>query len=208
MVDSLSQIHSKGLVWTDLKLDNFILVNTRGDTELSASARGYFADVDDTQFDAALQFFNGKDYALKATDLESAVPEGQPMRDFSAEGCAPEQAETLGAGQLGTVGGRSSDLRLNLQEPLIASKASDIWSLGISILHLYTGVPPIVPNSDVRKAVAKVRTYMEGDGSEDLGLGTVQDPLLRRLLQSMLQVDASKRPSIQGVKASLFLLSP
>lgn len=78
-------------------------------------------------------------FKVKACDLESAVAVGAALRDFSPETCAPEQADVLSAGQLSVIGGRSADFKLNLQEPLIAAQSLDIWSLGVSMLQLYTG---------------------------------------------------------------------
>ena len=70
MTAALEKIHSKGLVWTDLKLDNFVLVNT-------ASTESSNNNVDTNYFGP-----NSK-YLCKAIDLESCVRQNTPLVDFS-----------------------------------------------------------------------------------------------------------------------------
>ena len=69
MTAALDKIHSKGLVWTDLKLDNFVLVNTVA-TDTSNNA--------DTNY-----FGTNSKYVCKAIDLESCVRQNTPLVDFS-----------------------------------------------------------------------------------------------------------------------------
>ena len=70
MTAALEKIHSKGLIWTDLKLDNFVLVNPLLSTDSSNSADiNYFGP-------------NSK-YLCKAIDLESCVRQNTPLVDFS-----------------------------------------------------------------------------------------------------------------------------
>eukprot|EP00535_Pseudo-nitzschia_heimii_P001159 CAMPEP_0197174960 /NCGR_PEP_ID=MMETSP1423-20130617/1307_1 /TAXON_ID=476441 /ORGANISM="Pseudo-nitzschia heimii, Strain UNC1101" /LENGTH=523 /DNA_ID=CAMNT_0042623993 /DNA_START=306 /DNA_END=1877 /DNA_ORIENTATION=+ len=70
----LEAMHSSGLVWTDLKAENFVLVSGKGS--------------------------NGGEYMVKGIDLESAVPVGKSPQDYSPEACPPEfaAAEKVGAG--------------------------------------------------------------------------------------------------------------
>jgi serine/threonine protein kinase len=129
MARATKQIHDAGLVWTDLKLSNFILVpkgNEFTDTDRSVVASGGVSP--------------SSSLTCKAIDLESAVRPGESLRDFSPEVCAPELLAALTQGQMSILGGRGNDLKLSLQEPLIAHKALDIWALGISVLHLYSGM--------------------------------------------------------------------
>lgn len=65
-------MHSSGLVWTDLKAENFVLVGEGGDDG----------------------------YVVKGIDLESAVPVGNSPEDYSPEASPPEfaAAEKAGAG--------------------------------------------------------------------------------------------------------------
>lgn len=117
MAASLSKIQGKGMCWTDLKTDNFVFVPNNSDDN---------------------QYFSSS-YTCKAIDLESAVKVGQAIVDFSPEIAAPEQIDILTNGELSSSGGRASDYTLNLREPILARKETDIWALGISILHMYLG---------------------------------------------------------------------
>lgn len=120
MASSLAKIQAKGLVWTDLKTDNFVFVSNDG----SGTARSdYFSSA----------------FTCKAIDLESVVGCGKSIIDFSPEIAAPEQIDLLTGGELSSQGGRAMDYTLAVSEPILARKESDIWALGISILHLYLG---------------------------------------------------------------------
>jgi hypothetical protein len=129
---------SRGLVWTDLKLDNFILQPKQ--PEVIAEVEAYFSSKGLTGSktssigskagstagssmgtarstgtgNAATYPYLSSAYTAKAADLESAVRVGAAMRDFSPEGCAPEHAASLGAGQLAIVGGMAYGLLLPL----------------------------------------------------------------------------------------------
>ena len=120
MASSLAKIQAKGLVWTDLKTDNFVFVANDGS-------------------DPARSDFFSSAFTCKAIDLESVVGSGKAIVDFSPEIAAPEQINLLTGGELSSQGGRSMDYTLAVSEPILARKESDIWALGISILHLYLG---------------------------------------------------------------------
>ena len=125
MASSLAKIHNKGLVWTDLKTDNyvFVKVNNENSNNKDENNNNYFS----------------ASYMCKAIDLESAVLTNKPIVDFSPEIAAPEQINQLTGGELSSSGGRASDYTLAISEPILAKKETDIWALGISILHLYLG---------------------------------------------------------------------
>jgi serine/threonine protein kinase len=181
MAAALEKIHGKGLVWTDLKLDNFVL--------LSGTGTDYFGT-------------SGGKFVCKAIDLESAVKEKTKIVDFSPEMIAPEQVEILQGGSMSSVGNRGKDLFLSVDEPLLAYKETDIWALGIAMLHLYQGKAPITNQvSNVKAAIDKVSRYAEG--TTDFGLIDVQETSLRILLQSMLNVDKKKRPNVTAVQIAL-----
>ena len=69
----LEAMHSSGLVWTDLKAENFVLVSGSDS--------------------------NGGEYIVKGIDLESAVPAGDTPEDYSPEACPPEFAAAEKAGR-------------------------------------------------------------------------------------------------------------
>lgn len=118
MASSLAKIHGKGLVWTDLKPDNYVFVQSS-----ETDSGNYFSPS----------------FTCKAIDLESAVGIGKPIVDFSPEIAAPEQINQLTGGELSSQGGRAADYTLAITEPILARKETDIWALGISILHMYLG---------------------------------------------------------------------
>ena len=68
----IQAIHSSGLVWTDLKAENFVVIsNTLGDDSIEG---------------------------VKGIDLESAVPVRGPPIDYSPEACPPEFARAEASG--------------------------------------------------------------------------------------------------------------
>ena len=145
--------------------------------------------------------FLTNDYVCKAIDVESAVSERGSLVDFSPETCAPELAQVLRGGSLSAT--RSSDFKVNINEPLLASKALDIWALGISILHLYLGRAPIVDRPDIQKSLSKLEKFEEG--KDDLGLSEITDKKLQRLVASMLSKNSLLRPNIVAIQLALSL---
>lgn len=67
-------MHSSGIVWTDLKTENFVIVSD---------------EIGD----------NGMLPGVKGIDLESAIPRGKNPVDFSPEACPPEFASAFIAGE-------------------------------------------------------------------------------------------------------------
>ena len=73
LAQCIQAMQSYGLVWTDLKAENFVIVsNTMGDGSIDG---------------------------IKAIDLESAVPAGGPPQDYSPEACPPEFAQAVSRGK-------------------------------------------------------------------------------------------------------------
>lgn len=69
----IQAIHSSGLVWTDLKAENFVVIST--------------------------SLGDGSIEGVKGIDLESAVPVKGPPIDYSPEACPPEFARAEAAGR-------------------------------------------------------------------------------------------------------------
>lgn len=226
MAKALNMVHAKGLVWTDLKLENFVLTSPRArtytytyppspPTSSSSSLSSSLSSSSSSssfrlQKDLLQQRLVSKDIICKAIDLESAVVKNQNLIDFSPETAAPELCEILSNGQL-SVGGRGrgkSDFTLGLTEPLIATQALDVWALGISILHLYLGKAPVVDRPDPRQSCIKLARYTSG--SDDLGLGEVakDDVWLHRLLLSMLRPQPRERCSLSAALKSIYFTIP
>jgi len=73
LVQCIQAMQSYGLVWTDLKAENFVVVS-------------------DSTGDGSIE-------GIKAIDLESAVPAGGPPLDYSPEACPPEFAQAVSRGE-------------------------------------------------------------------------------------------------------------
>merc|ERR1719223_741457 len=201
MAEALAKIHSKNFVWTDLKLENHVLVPTNEDSSYYMQpVKTYFGKAN--KIGEKPTIFDGT-HKVKAIDLESAVKAGSAVLDFSPQVLAPEQFDAISQGQFSTASGngRNTEYKLDLIEPLIAAKSIDVWCLGVCILQLYLGRAPIVSTSDLRGAVAVMQRCL--DGTTDLGLSEVKDGQLQKLLRSMLSLDPKKRPTIQNVLLSL-----
>ena len=73
LVQCIQAMQSYGLVWTDLKAENFVVVSkTLGEGSIEG---------------------------IKAIDLESAVKAGGPPMDYSPEACPPEFAQAVSRGE-------------------------------------------------------------------------------------------------------------
>ena len=191
MANSVSKIHGKGCVWCDVKLENFIVVPSEGQSAL-VSAR----------LKAAPEWFNDKTFAIKAIDLESVVRKGELMTDFASETVAPELATRLRGGKMGTVGFRDNDVRINPSEPILASQAYDIFALGLCFLQLARSTNgPVLGGTNLQKSYDTLDKLSRGE--DDLGLKEIQDAGVRRLVGKMLSIDPSKRPNIGQVQRQI-----
>ena len=129
-------------------------------------------------------------------------PRNSPSLIF-LESMAPEQLERLQGGTLSSLTtSRQADLTFSTSQPLISSKETDIWALGIALLHLYLGKAPISDRpGDVRSAMTRVQSYVES--KNDLGLSMIKETPIRVLLTSMLDNDVRKRPPLKAVALTL-----
>ena len=189
MARIVGDIHSRGYVWCDLKLENFILVpksTTIGSTKNQNN--------------------NYSLLKLKAIDFESITKEGDPATEFSPEVMSPEQAELLISSTQTTIGGRVNDIKITPLKPIIANKKNDIFALGLCYLHLYLGQPFL--GSNVGENIQKLLEFEKKSGVEQVLENDVNDFMLRSLLKSMLTNDPRKRPSISQIRYSPYLLFP
>ena len=192
MADSVAKVHTKGLVWCDIKLENFVMV--------PKDASKLYPVDSSVKYDKLLQ-----SCSVKAIDLESVTTKGTEMTDFAPETVAPELVAQLTGGAIGTVGSRDKDIRINPQSAVLASQASDVFSLGLCYVELAsrTEVGSVLGTA-VGKSFARVNRYV--DGNDDLGLSGIPDTRVKQLLAKMLEVDPSKRPSMLEVQLRLKLL--
>jgi len=187
MATALSKIYSKGLAWGDLKLDNFVLVPLGGRV-------------------------GSTDYTCKAIDLESVTVIGRDISDLSPEVLAPEVASVITSSRGKSISSkRAGDYQLDLSESITASHKADIWALGISILHLHSGTPPLPYTLNGALEVlgsladAPDRTAGKVDALRAL-TEKISDNSLKRLLTSMLDINPNKRPNINEVLRSVYFL--
>jgi len=156
-----------GLVWSDLKLNNFVCVGEDGGVS--------GCEVGDSGF--LIKGLQDGEWRIKCIDLESCVDQNKPLQDFSPEILAPEQVIAVssssnvlttdqkvngsgggvgsllggfigsGGGGNGGDGGSDSNggkggsgLRLESVTGLpVASTTLDTWAFGIALLHLHLG---------------------------------------------------------------------
>ena len=210
MSECVAKVHRSGYVWSDCRLENFVLCPTDAYTRLECIDIKKGSVLNDPN--RIIKMIRSKQLTLKGIDLESAVKVGKPLTNFSPEILAPEQAEILSQGEMNSV--KSGELQLNLPSELLqsdalkANKAIDVWALGICILHLYQGKAPIVTAANLSKAINKLETLLESNGGTGdaeltaLGLADVQkkDQKLYKQLRKMLALEPKKRPDMFNVK--------
>lgn len=195
MASSVAQVHSRGQVWCDIKLENFVVIPSVKDGLYPVDSA--LNSIDCTEL--------LKSCSIKAIDLESVTGKGRVMTDFAPETVAPELVAQLTSGLFGTVGSRDKDIRINPQSEILASQSSDVFSLGLSWVELAsTAVRGPILGSVAGKSFARVSSYVEG--GDDLGLNGISDAKVKQLVTKMLDVDPSKRPTMLEVQLRLNLV--
>ena len=133
--------------------------------------------------------------AIKAIDLESAIPQRNNPIDFSPEACPPEFA-------LAFLCGREPTMEM---EPTF-----DIWSLGMLFYELATGIGYFdttlkdgVAISTILKNAAMDKAVKEGMAGVDLNkhvnFDEVVDPELKKLITWCLTIEPAARPTVDQV---------
>lgn len=152
----IQAIHSSSLVWTDLKTENFVIMEEEDGLSGLKSVKGI--------------------------DLESARPIGRNPVDYSPEACPPEFADAF-------VSGYGADF--------VLKPSYDMWSLGMMLYELSTGVPYFGTKSSL--AITKI---LRAEGFT-VNTSKVKDDKLRDLIQQCLSINPNARPDI-----TQFLLHP
>eukprot|EP00580_Thalassiosira_gravida_P020306 CAMPEP_0201658140 /NCGR_PEP_ID=MMETSP0494-20130426/1138_1 /ASSEMBLY_ACC=CAM_ASM_000839 /TAXON_ID=420259 /ORGANISM="Thalassiosira gravida, Strain GMp14c1" /LENGTH=540 /DNA_ID=CAMNT_0048135097 /DNA_START=110 /DNA_END=1732 /DNA_ORIENTATION=+ len=119
---------------------------------------------------------------VKGIDLESVIVKGGNPIDYSPEACPPEFAVAY-------MGGYGEDFILDY--------SYDIWSLGMMLYELSTGVPYF------EKKSPSVVTKLLCDEAFAADVSAVPDAKLRDLIGNCLSLEPRRRPDITG-----FLLHP
>ena len=161
LAECVQAMHSSGLVWTDLKAENFVVTSE---------------SVGD-----------GSAQAIKAIDLESAVPVGGPPEDFSPEACPPEFAKEFQAGR-----GLEFVVKYNY----------DIWSFGMLLYELAVGRSYFAGKND-----GQITKLLNSKDGFEVDVSAVQDNKLRDLISQCLQLDPQRRPGITQVLLHPYFLT-
>jgi len=154
-VQCLQAVHSANLVWTDMKVENFVV----------------------TSMDPL---------TVKGIDLESAMPTRKNPVDYSPEACPPEFAKAFLVGD----------------GPYFKLEPSyDVWSLGMALYELSTATTFFSRKSPEQITKVLRDPEFKPDTSQ------VPDDKLRDLIDSCLQRDPKKRPSITQILLHPYFLT-
>jgi serine/threonine protein kinase len=127
-----------------------------------------------------------KPFAIKGIDLESAMSIRDNPVDYSPEACPPEFAKAFLAGD----------------GPYFVLECSyDVWSLGMVFYELSTGKTMFSGKSPAQITKILKDPYFAIDAS------AIPDDKLRDLVQSCLEIDPRKRPSIGQILLHPFFLT-
>ena len=115
---------------------------------------------------------------MRGIDLESAIPHGNTPVDYSPEACPPEFASAF-------VKGEATDFQLDY--------SYDMWSFGMFLYEMNTGRSYFENKSPITITKALQNPKFRADVSK------VEDPKLRDLIESCLDVNPDNRPNIAQV---------
>ena len=184
-------MHSSGLVWTDLKAENFVLQTSGGN---SGSGNNNDNNIDD--------------YTVKGIDLESAVAIGAAPEDYSPEACPPEFAAAERAGRgydfecLKNYDSWSVGMifyELSTGTNYFRGKSED------TITKILAGAATATATAT---AIATTSTQLlDGNTGRVRGLDAIPDANMRDLVDKCLDTNPNKRPSIGQILLHPYFLT-
>ena len=166
---TLKAYHDQDMVWTELKSRNFVVVGNENKQSHNSNSN----DLD------------GK--SIKAIDLESAVPKGEPPIDWSPEAIPPEFATPFLCGQ---------------EKGQRMEKHFDIFSLGLLWYELATARGYWKNHFDEETPChVRIATELRATDSMCLDHEEAQqiDPPLKDLIAQCLRIEPAERPTVNEI---------
>jgi len=159
VVEVLLALEKKQLVWTDLRASNFVVMAANG------PGGG----------------------AVKAIDLESAVPVGEKPVDCTPEVTPPEVARLYVQGRL---------------TQAVVATSYDVWSLGVLLLFLASGGKNLFDGEAASRVMASLAsaTQVKVEGQVEK---LVSDAKTAAFIKKLLVVDPRQRPGVAAIKKNL-----
>jgi serine/threonine protein kinase len=179
IVKSVDAIHNAGLVWTDIKLSNFVVMNSHNQNNNNNNNRNQYPTV-------------------KAIDLESCVTPGSRPTKFTASTSPPEMASVL----LYYVVQQDGEV-----PSLTMQYSYDVWSLGIVLFTLMTRRPyHHTTNTDFGCIARSLGTIRQEDVDYDPRLAEV-NPTARDFVWRCLRIHPDERPTVHQLLQHPYLTS-
>ena len=183
IVRCIEAMHSSGLVWTDLKTENFVVMSSG----------------------------NGPP-SVKGIDLESAVPVKSSPEDYSPEACPPEfaMAEKAGEGyQFKCLKNYDTWSAGMVFYELATGKSYFAGQSEGNMLNMLATAGREGGKNAVKNAVnTGKQTIVDPNNSNTLkGLDAIEDSGFRNLVKSCLSINPNKRPSIGQILLNPYFLT-